>query len=161
MSREMERLARRVREAKTLEEARRVVAPVLARAVSAARRKAAKTKPRRDAEARKRDRAWEEGTKLRELAIGRCEGLCELCGLPPLPLNPLQLAHLDGGSGKRRPRQWIGNVLMAHLLCHQGSLGIDTRPTMWIGAVGLWAARHGYPMPARFQKLEALRKVNE
>jgi hypothetical protein len=80
----------------------------------------------------------------------------ELCGALLDPAEA-QMCHLDGGSGKRRQRQWIGNVLMEHHSCHQGPKGLDKDPMRWLGAVKRWCKTNGYPLPERFRKLEALR----
>lgn len=101
-----------------------------------------------------------ETDRLRQEARVRAAGRGELCGFP-LGAEDGELCHLDGGSGKRVQEQWIGNVLIEHHRCHQGPGGLDVKPTLWLPQVKAWAGRHGYPVPARFRKLEVLRVVNE
>jgi hypothetical protein len=100
-----------------------------------------------------------ETAGLREQAMARAGGRCELCGREwsGSPGWQTEMAHLDGGSGKRSQGQWIGNVLMAHHRCHQGKRGLDKAPLSWVPVIRSWAARYGYPLPERFRKIEALR----
>jgi hypothetical protein len=95
---------------------------------------------------------------LRPEALARAKGRGELCGYP-LGIEPGDLCHLDGGSGKRTQEQWIGNVCIEHHRCHQGPGGLDVQPLKWLAQVKAWADRHGYPVPRRFLKLEALHQV--
>jgi hypothetical protein len=97
-----------------------------------------------------------ETSRIRVACLTRAAGRCELCGRP-LVAGEEEMAHLDGGSGKRRQMQRVSNCLIAHHVCHQGPCGLDRKPLAWLPAVKAWAARHGYPVPDRFQKLEALR----
>lgn len=97
-----------------------------------------------------------ETTRIRVACVARAGGRGELCGRPLDP-REAEMCHLDGGSGKRRQKQAVSNCLMEHHECHQGPLGLDRKPSAWTPAVEAWAARHGYPVPERFQKLQALR----
>ena len=100
-----------------------------------------------------------ETARLRVEALASAGGRGELCGTSLDVYLPSDLCHLDGGSGKRRQKQWIGNVVIEHRTCHQGPGGIDKRPDLWLGHIKAWCARYGYPLPERFRKLEALRST--
>jgi hypothetical protein len=66
--------------------------------------------------------------------------------------EPNQLAHLNGGIGRRRQQQSIENCVAEHASCHSG---LDARPLVWLPLVKTWCARYGYPLPERFRILEA------
>jgi hypothetical protein len=93
---------------------------------------------------------------IRAACVKRADGRGELCG-HPLDMERAELCHLDGGSGKRRQGASVRNCVMEHHDCHQGHYGFDVTPRQWIPEVKRWAERHGYPLPERFRKLEALR----
>lgn len=103
--------------------------------------------------------ARETTSEIRQRAIARAAGFGELCGEPFAAHERPEMAHLCGGSGKRKPEERIETVLMEHHSCHQGPNGLDKAPVRWIPNVKRWAARHGYPVPRRFLKLEALEPV--
>lgn len=96
--------------------------------------------------------------QLRDAAIQRafragCVG--ELCG-KPLNLHAAEMAHLEGGNGRKHEKQWIGNVAMEHPECHRiGPKSLDAAPKLWIGQVKAFCRRNGYRLPARWRAIEA------
>lgn len=94
-------------------------------------------------------RELKEMEEFREKVFCRANGVGELCRKP---LNPLlgELAHLDGGIGRRRQKQSVQNCVAEHPDCHHK---MDANPRAWLFMVQQWAERHGYPMPERFNKL--------
>ncbi len=101
--------------------------------------------PPRSREKRDRRRSHAEATAdLRARVFARARGLCEICGD-----TATQMHHLDGGSGKRREKQAVGNCIALcstdHWRCHNASAGVR---------VGLqtWAAMYGYDLPWRYAR---------
>jgi len=109
-----------------------------------------------------------EMAELREKVLARAGGKGELCGLgvvriysdgcwsrgevPKQEYGPSQLAHLNGGIGRRRQQQSMENCIAEHATCHSD---MDARPLIWLPLVKSWCARYGYPLPERFRILEA------
>ncbi len=135
------------------------------RVLSAASARKCRTAPKRAGSVAKKKATREERNErtaaIRALCVERAQGRGELCGEPFSDFYPAEMCHLDGGSGKRRQQQSVENCLMEHHLCHQGAGGLDRIPLTWLKFVKLWAARHGYPLPERFRKLEALASAND
>jgi hypothetical protein len=131
-----------------------------ARVLAAAQARKRRTAPRRadrlKAKAAKAARHAADTARIRAYCERRAAGVGELCGHPLHP-EEAQLCHLDGGSGKRRQLQSVENCVMEHPEHHQGPLGFDNKPLAWLAEVKAWAERHGYPVPERFRKLEALK----
>lgn len=131
------------------------------RTLAADKARKTRTRPKRAERIAKKRATREEGNQrtaeIREACVRRADGRGELCGEPFSDLYPAEMCHLDGGNGKRRQQQSERNCLMEHHLCHQGAGGLDRVPTVWLPFVKEWAQRHGYPLPERFRKLEALR----
>lgn len=157
MSSEALRLARQVRTARNLDDALAHADRVLERARSRSQRlkgrgarAAGPTKAERKAATKK------ETTTIRAACVARAAGFGELCG-KPLDVERAELCHLDGGIGSRTQDQSVRNCVMEHHECHRGPLGFDKRPMAWFGSVQAWAWRHGYEVPAKYQRLFALR----
>ncbi len=113
--------------------------------------------PGTDPEAKAQKHA-DETARIRAACLSRSNGWGELCHRPLDP-DVAEMCHLDGGPGKRRQLQSVRNVVMEHHECHQGNLGFDRRPLLWLKAIKDWAEFYGYPVPERFRKLEALKGV--
>jgi hypothetical protein len=153
MSNAEERLARQIKTARDLAEANRYADRVIARAKAHARRKGER-EPR--STGRMTPPPPDVGA-IRAACVKRADGTGELCGYPLAERGPVDMCHLDGGSGKRRQNASVRNCLMEHRICHLGPGGLDRAPLAWLPKVKEWAERHGYPLPERFRKLEALR----
>jgi hypothetical protein len=125
--------------------------------------KTANRKRRRE----KLQRQAEEMAELRAKVFARAGGKGELCGVNTVSIygttwsgdqvllcrqEPIQLAHLNGGIGRRRQQQSIENCVAEHATCHSD---LDARPLIWLPLVKTWCARYGYPLPERFRILEA------
>jgi hypothetical protein len=114
----------------------------------------------------KLQRQAEEMAELRAEVFARAGGKGELCGLGSTPVMVIErkgdlcmypgvvshLCHLNGGIGRRRQQQSVENCVAEHEYCHHA---FDDRPLEWIDRVKAHCARYGYPLPERFQILEA------
>lgn len=124
--------------------------------------KTANRKRRRE----KLQRQAAEMTELRAKVFARAGGRGELCGLSSMPFMTVyrnghtgthsgvvnQLAHLNGGIGRRRQQQSVENCVAEHEYCHHA---LDDRPLKWMERVKDHCARYNYPLPERFRILEA------
>jgi 5-methylcytosine-specific restriction endonuclease McrA len=96
----------------------------------------------------------QESAEIRSAVFARAAGRCELCNVGFDFLDPRELAHLNGGIGRRVQKQSVSNCMAAHQTCHKS---LDKYPLSYLSTVTDWCSRHGYPLPERWRILGALR----
>lgn len=74
-----------------------------------------------------------------------------------VPVALAVLCHLNGGVGRRRETQHLGNVVIDTRAFNTES---DEDPEKWLPHVKAWCARYGYPLPPRWVAIEAKADMN-
>ena len=95
---------------------------------------------RKERKTAKREAHCEATGKLRAQAMERADSRCEVCGGDD-ELGPLHMHHIEGGSGRRRERQRIENVI---LLCAWDHDQAHRTPRRFRLALRPWREKHGY-----------------
>lgn len=101
--------------------------------------------------ARKEAHALDTQT-IRAVVAARADGHCEACLVyDPIfslasALNPLELDHWLGGSGRKRQAQAVENTWALHRSCHRARQANDPSAAVWNERFAAHCGRHGYPV---------------
>lgn len=123
--------------------AQREASRIRSAAKASQRRKAERAAPRIADETRQEAEAQARHDHLVALVMARAAGRCELGDHDAEEMDP---HHLEGGSGRRRQGEWVGNVMAACRSCHD-AYHLNVRA--FVARVVAWCKAYGYPLPRR------------
>lgn len=87
-----------------------------------------------------------ETARIRGELIGRAMGVCECgCGMWFTSLNPAEMDHFLGGTGRRKQRQSVGSCWMLRRDCHLMKTSLSPSAAFWNSRFAAHAAHYNYP----------------